>query len=380
MAFNEFPIPTQKLSEATTVSSLDIGEFVIVSTPDGIRRVSKGNVGFARFFIQSSEPTGATTQDIWIDTGSGNSIKVWDGASWVARNFSTSAGSIPLGALEDIDTQRILGRITADSGEVETLTAAQLRTIINVADGANNYSHPNHTGDVTSDGDGAQTIGNDVVTNAKAANMPAETIKGNPTGSPADPQDMTPSAVRSLLGVQQTPQAAALSLRGNPTGSTSFPSDIEVGQFGIDLVNAGDADTAKQVLEIPDLTYVPEIVSLGDSSSTNTQIRIRLLDLEMNPVQRRQILRVRLCAEGGYVPKSGNDEISATGGTTLLSLIYEPEVEQDIVIESDENGLFEIELNHSDTSTSTIRLGAAPLGSENANYTQTLNVTPSDAS
>lgn len=52
------------------------------------------------------------------------------------------------------------------------------------------YVHPNHTGDVTSAGDGATTIANDAVTNAKAANMPANTIKANVTGSTADPSDV----------------------------------------------------------------------------------------------------------------------------------------------------------------------------------------------
>ena len=63
------------------------------------------------------------------------------------------------------------------------------------------YSHPNHTGDVTSTGDGATVIGNDKVTNAKLANMPATTIKGNNTGATADPKDLTPSEVRAILNV-----------------------------------------------------------------------------------------------------------------------------------------------------------------------------------
>jgi hypothetical protein len=67
--------------------------------------------------------------------------------------------------------------------------------------GGTSYTHPNHSGDVTSVGDGATTIVNDAVTNAKAANMPANSIKGNNTGSSADPKDLSPAETRALLNV-----------------------------------------------------------------------------------------------------------------------------------------------------------------------------------
>lgn len=99
--------------------------------------------------------------------------------------------------------------IEVDSGSPVTgsgtialgVNAATLRSHINVANGANNYTHPNHSGDVTSAGDGATTIANDAVTNAKLANVATSTIKGRATAGTGDPEDLSASQVRTILNV-----------------------------------------------------------------------------------------------------------------------------------------------------------------------------------
>jgi hypothetical protein len=69
-----------------------------------------------------------------------------------------------------------------------------------VASGANAYTHPNHTGDVTSVGDGATTIVNDAVTNAKLSNMAESRIKGRQAaGGTGDPEDLTPAQARTAM-------------------------------------------------------------------------------------------------------------------------------------------------------------------------------------
>jgi hypothetical protein len=61
------------------------------------------------------------------------------GALTIANDVVTNA------KLGNMVVNTIKGRITTGTGDPEDLTAAQVRTIINVADGANNYVHP--TGD-----------------------------------------------------------------------------------------------------------------------------------------------------------------------------------------------------------------------------------------
>lgn len=61
------------------------------------------------------------------------------------------------------------------------------------------YVHPNHSGDVTSSGDGSTTIGSNKVTNVKLSDMAANTIKGNNSTSASDPKDLTVSQVSQML-------------------------------------------------------------------------------------------------------------------------------------------------------------------------------------
>lgn len=65
---------------------------------------------------------------------------------------------------------------------------------------ADEYVHPNHTGDVTSEGDGATTITNKAVTNEKLADMAANRIKGTQTSG--QPKDLTAEEVRGILNVE----------------------------------------------------------------------------------------------------------------------------------------------------------------------------------
>jgi hypothetical protein len=94
------------------------------------------------------------------------------GVTLTAGEISISSDAITYDLIQNVSaTDRILGRDTAGAGNVEELTPAAVRTMLNIADGSNNYSHPNHTGDVTSAGDGATTISADAVTYAKMQNL-----------------------------------------------------------------------------------------------------------------------------------------------------------------------------------------------------------------
>lgn len=90
-----------------------------------------------------------------------------------------------------------------------------------VAANANNYAHPDHTGEVTSAADGTTTIAAGVVTNAKLANVPTATIKGRVAAGTGSAQDLTPAEARSVLGLASVASSGSAS----DLSSGTLPAD-----------------------------------------------------------------------------------------------------------------------------------------------------------
>lgn len=173
----------------------------------------------------------------------GDVTSVADGAQTIAANAVTNA------KLADMATGTIKGRTTAATGDPEDLSAAQVRSLLNVADGANAYAHPNHTGDVTSTGDGAQTIAAKAVTLAKMADMATDSFLGRDTAGSGTPEVLSIATVKTLLGLNTNNQSSRF-YRATPSGlvngsNTQFtiaanvvPGTEEVFKNGL-LMNAG---------------------------------------------------------------------------------------------------------------------------------------------
>lgn len=164
---------------------------------------------------QAVDPVSPPDGTLWLNTTTGE-VKVRTGGATAplgggiadgdkgdmtvsAGVWTIDAGAVTLGKLADIATDSFLGRDTAGTGAPEVLTPAQARAILNVADGANAYVHPDHGGDVSSTGDGVTVIAADAVNNAKLADMASARIKGRVTAGTGDPEDLTGTEVTALL-------------------------------------------------------------------------------------------------------------------------------------------------------------------------------------
>lgn len=234
----------------------------VTSIGDGAQTIANNavtNAKAADMAANTVKARNAATSGDPVDVSVGaNTLLGRQGADIVAAQAITAQianDAITNTKLANMSQGLLKGRASgAGTGDPQDLTAAQARTILNVADGANNYSHPNHTGDVTSIGDGAQTISADVVNNTKLANMPANTIKGNDTGATADPKDLTAAEVRTLInvadGADVTPSATE-----TVEGKAEIATQAEV--------NAGTDDT-RFVTPLKLATLLATLTAAGD--------------------------------------------------------------------------------------------------------------------
>lgn len=131
---------------------------------------------------------------------SGDVTSTADGAT--AYNNTVPVAKGGTGQTSYTDGQLLIGNTTGSTLAKATLTQGTGITITNGAGSitiANASPNATHTGDVT--GGSALTIANDAVSNAKAANMAANTIKGRITASTGDPEDLTATQVRTIINV-----------------------------------------------------------------------------------------------------------------------------------------------------------------------------------
>ena len=153
----------------------------------------------------TANATDAALRDRATHTGTQAAATI-TGLATVATSGSASdlgAGTLPAARFDDTaHGARAGGTLHADAtpSVAGFMSAADKAKLDGVAAGANAYVHPNHTGDVTSTGDGATVIANGVVTNAKLSSMAQATIKGRAAGQgTGDPTNLTAAQVTEIV-------------------------------------------------------------------------------------------------------------------------------------------------------------------------------------
>lgn len=141
--------------------------------------------------------TGAVTVEVVDGTINGEETLVYPIGIFAAEFVLTPDGWFTsLDASQALDdAEYVLGAANPDLPNGRVATSSTSVTVITSVAGQIQWHRVALTGDVTAlANSNATTIANDAVTNAKAANMAANTIKANATASTADPADLAISA------------------------------------------------------------------------------------------------------------------------------------------------------------------------------------------
>lgn len=208
-------------------------------------------------------------------------------------NWTIDAGAVSLSKMADLATSTILGRVTAGTGLPEALTAAQVRSILNVADGATANAadaflldRTNHTGTqaaatitglaaVATSGSASDLgtgtlpisrIADGAVTLAKLASIASASILGNNTGGAAAPIALTAAQVKTLLAIAagDVSGLAAVATSGSASdlGTGTLPI-ARIADGAVTLAKQADMATASVVYRKTAGTGVPEVQTLA---------------------------------------------------------------------------------------------------------------------
>lgn len=198
--------------------------------------LSKNELQNARVQNLASHPAGPVEGQIYYNT-TDKTFYGWYGSAWrdLGKSYEKATAAMD-GLMSKEDKSKLDG----------------------IAASANNYTHPNHTGDVTSTGDGATVITNDAVTNAKLANVPTGTIKGRTAAGAGDPTDLTLAQVKTALALDNVTNVAQipLSMKGaiNGVAELDAAGKVPAGQL---------PSYVDDVLEFANLTAFPTTGETG---------------------------------------------------------------------------------------------------------------------
>ena len=180
------------------------------------------------------------------------------GATWTIDN-----DAVTYAKMQDVSaTNRLLGRDSSGSGVIEEISPANVLTMLGVSSGANNYTHPNHSGDVTSTGDGATSIANSAVTYAKIQNVSAtDRILGRDSSGAGVIEEITPASLRTMLNVS--------SGANNYTHPESIVTDIDTNDTSADIVDSISTNATGHITGMTTRTLTLSNLGFTGSTSAN---------------------------------------------------------------------------------------------------------------
>lgn len=192
--------------------------------------VSKTEFGNRHSFKTVAGDTGTASADVAEDT-----LKIAGGTNITTVASDTSNNDV-LTINHDTftytaGTDKLVTGLTVSNGHVTATTTKSFDGDVTLSDSAT-------SGKITT------TIGNNKVTNAKLADMAANTLKGNNTTGSSDPKDLTVSEVRTMLAINNVNNTSDANKPVSTAQATAIADAKKAGTDAQSAINAHKADQA----------------------------------------------------------------------------------------------------------------------------------------
>ena len=275
--------------------------------------------------VLASHPSTPASGQVYYSSAN-NTFYGWNGTTWLDLG-NQGAGSCDLTFSRDGTTVTVISSNGTDAilpasttSLAGVMSATDKTKLDGIATSANNYSHPNHSGDVTSVGDGATTIASGAVTLAKMANVATGTIFYRKTASTGVPEVQTLATLKTDLGLTGSNTGDQTTIVGITGTKAQFDTAVTDGDFLYVGDVTSNATHTGDVTGSTALTIANDVVTntkLANVATSTIKGRITASTGDPEDLTASQVRTIINVADGATANTGTVTSVGITSGTGI---------------------------------------------------------------